>query len=170
MSMKHKVTCYRNSTLQLASAEEQQTIKITRSLLIDSNGNYVGNDMAIFGHCISVDNDTRAAHAFIQEQNRIIGASADGVADHSPDKGHVMKCNNNALYKLAKDNPSIRGVHALGSKRINMPNLDISATLAEYSKMGVGDNVAWQACLGQLDAIVLHHCGQHYLCRNERWC
>ena len=69
MSMKHKVTCYRNSTLQLASAEEQQTIKITRSLLIDSNGNYVGNDMAIFGHCISVDNDTRAAHAFIQEQN-----------------------------------------------------------------------------------------------------
>jgi hypothetical protein len=50
-----------------------------------------------------------------------------------------MKCNNNTLYKLAKDNPSIRGVHVLGSKRINMLNSDISATLVEYSKTGVGD-------------------------------
>ena len=108
-----------------------------------------------FGHCISADNDTRAAHAFIREQNWIIGASADGVADHSPDKGHMMKCNNNALYKLAKDNPSIRGVHVLGSKRINMLNSDISATLVEYSKTGVGDNIARQACCDQLDAIVL---------------
>jgi hypothetical protein len=92
------------------------------------------------------------------------------VADHSPDKGHVIKRNNNNLYKLAKDNPPIRGVHALGSKRIHMLNSEFSATLAEYSKMGIGDNVAWQACLDQLDSIVLHHCGQHHLCRNERWC
>ena len=92
------------------------------------------------------------------------------MADHSPDKGHVIKHNNNNLYKLAKDNPPIRGVHALGSKRIHMLNSDISATLAEYSKMGIGDNVAWQECLDQLDYIVLHHCGQHHLCRNERWC
>ncbi len=87
------------------SAEEQQRIDVAKSLFIDSTGNYVGDDTAIFGHCISADNDTRAARAFIQEQSRIIGVSADGVADHSPDKGHVMKCNNNALYKLAKDNP-----------------------------------------------------------------
>jgi hypothetical protein len=51
-----------------------------------------------------------------------------------------------------------------------MLNLDISATLAGYSKIGVGDNVARQACLDQLDAIVPHHCGQHHLCKNERWC
>jgi hypothetical protein len=69
MSMKHKGTCYRNSALQPAFAEEQQNIEVVRSLLIDSNGNYVGNDMTIFGHCISADNDTRAAHAFIREQN-----------------------------------------------------------------------------------------------------
>ena len=48
MSMKHKGTCYRNSALQPASAEEQQNIEVARSLLIDSNGNYVGNDMTIF--------------------------------------------------------------------------------------------------------------------------
>ena len=69
MSVKHKGTCYRNSKLQLASAEEQQSIEVARSLLIDSTGNYVSNDMAIFGHCKSADNDTRVAHAFIQEQN-----------------------------------------------------------------------------------------------------
>ena len=112
--MKHKGTCYRNSNLQPASAKEQKRIDVAKSLFIDSTGNYVGNDTAICGHCISADNDTRAACAFIQEQNQIIVISADGVADHSPDKGHVMKCNNNALYKLAKDNPSIRGVHAFG--------------------------------------------------------
>jgi hypothetical protein len=133
MSMKHKGTCYRNSNLQPASAEEQQSIEVARSLLIGSNVNYISDDMAIFCHCISAVNDTNAAHAFIQEQNQIICASADGVADHSPDKGHMMKCNNNTLYKLAKVNPSIRGVHALGSKCINMLNLDISATLVEYS-------------------------------------
>jgi len=62
-----------------------------------------------------------------------LGVSVDGngVADHSPDKSHVVKNNNNALYKLANGNPSIRGVHALGPKQINMLNLDISATLTE---------------------------------------
>ena len=62
-----------------------------------------------------------------------IGVSVDGngVADHLPDKSHVVKYNNNALYKLANDNPSIRWVHALGPKQINMLNLDISATLTE---------------------------------------
>ena len=69
----------------------------------------------------------------------------------------------------SKDSPTIRGVHALGSKRINMLNLDIRAILVEYSKMGVGDKIAWQTRLDQLDAIVPHHCGQHHLCKNERW-
>lgn len=125
MPMKHKGIWYRNSNLQPVSAEEQQRIDVAKSLFIDSTGNYVGDDTAIFGHCISADNDTRAARAFIQEQSRIIGVSADGVADHSPDKGHVMKCNNNALYKLAKDNPWIRGVHAFGPKWIKNKDAEL---------------------------------------------
>ena len=65
MSMKHKGTCYRNSTLQPSSAEEHQSIEVARSLLIDSNGNYIGDEMAIFCNFISADNVTRATHAFI---------------------------------------------------------------------------------------------------------
>ncbi len=79
------------------------------------------------------------------------------MADHSLAKSHVMKCSNNALYKLAKDYPLLRKVHVLGPKQIKMLNADISATLKEYSKMGVGDTVAQQACLDQLEAIALHH-------------
>ncbi len=159
MSMDHQGTCYQNSNLQPAFAEEQQSIEAAKSLLIDSNGDYVGNDLAIFGYCVIADNDTRAANAFIEEQNRIMGAAADSLADHSPDKGHVVKCSNNALYKLAKDHQSLSGVHALCPKQINMLNADISATLKEYSNMAVGDHVARQACLDQLEAIVIHHCG-----------
>jgi hypothetical protein len=51
-----------------------------------------------------------------------------------------------------------------------MMNSDISATIDEYSKMGVGDPAAQKACLNQLAAIVPHHCGQHHLCKNKRWC
>jgi hypothetical protein len=81
-----------------------------------------------------------------------------------------MKCNNNALFKLRKDDATLRVVHALTPKRIAMMNSDISATIDEYSKMGVGDPAAQKACLDQLAAIVSHHCGQHHLCKNECWC
>ncbi len=102
MSMDHQVTCYEKSNLQPASAEEQQSIEAAKSLLIDSNGDYFGNNLAIFGYCVIADNDTRAANNL-----------ADGLADHSPDNGHVIKCSKNALYELAKDHPSLRGVHDL---------------------------------------------------------
>ncbi len=123
MSMDHQGTCYQNINLQPASAEEQQSIEAAKSLLINSNGDYVRGDLAIFGYCVIADNDTRAANAFIKEQNRIIGAAADGLADHLPDKGNVMKCSNNALYMLAKYHLLLRGVHALCPKQINMLNI-----------------------------------------------
>ena len=170
MSMAHDGHCYRNSNLQPASAEEPQSIMVAKSLLLNEQNDYLGDDIAIFGLNVSADNDTRAPSAFIREQNRIIGNSADGLADHSPDKGHVMKCNNNALFKLRKEDTSLRGVHALTPKRISMMNSDISATIDDYSRKGVGDPVAQKACLDQLAAIVPHHCGHHHLCKNERWC
>ncbi len=143
---------------------------VAKSLLLDNWGNYVGNEIAIFGINISANNDTRAPSSFIREQKRIVGDTADGLADHSPDRGHVMKCNNNALFKLRKEDATLRGVHALTPKRIAMMNSDISATIDDYSKTGVGDPTAQKACLDQLAAIVPHHCGHHHLCKNERWC
>jgi hypothetical protein len=49
-------------------------------------------------------------------------------------------------------------------------NSDISAKIDDYSKTGVGDPVMQRACLDQLAAVFPHHCSQHHLCKNERWC
>ena len=58
-SMAHKGFCYRNSTHNPASAEEYQAYDIGRSLLLDEEGNYLGDDTAIFMSEIAADNDTR---------------------------------------------------------------------------------------------------------------
>ena len=168
--MDHEGPCCRNSNLSPASAEESQSIEAAMSLLLDTNGNYVGDDVAIFGRSISADNDTRAPKAFIQEQCRIIGAAAVGKADHSPDKGHVMKCLSNFFFKLKKEDASLRGVHALTPVRIKMIVTDISAALSNFTSLGVDDQAAKRACLDQIDAIILHHCGNHKLCKDEKCC
>ncbi len=119
-------------------------------MLLDEGGHYLGDELAVFGLDVSADSNTRTPSAFICEQNRIIGVPADGLAHHSPDKGHVIKCNSNALFKLAKEDPSLREVHALSAKRIAMLNSDISETLNDYAENGVGDPVAWQGCIDHL--------------------
>ncbi len=45
MSMEHGGTCYQNSNLQPASAEEQQSVKVAKSMLINSIGDYIGNNV-----------------------------------------------------------------------------------------------------------------------------
>jgi hypothetical protein len=69
MSMAHDGHCYRNSNLQPASAEEPQSIMVAKSLLLNEQNDYLGDDIVIFGLNVSADNDTRAPSAFIQEQN-----------------------------------------------------------------------------------------------------
>ena len=169
-SMRHAGVCYRNSSLNPASAEETQAIMAAKDLLVDKNGNYVGDDRAIFGNFISADNDTRAPSAFIREQNRIIGEAADGLAEHSPDKGHVMKCNNNALFKLRGEDKSLSGNHALTNLRIKSLTSDVKAVVDDYQQNGFCNDVARKACLDQMLAIVPHHCGDHDKCTNEKWC
>ena len=87
------------ANLHPASAEESQSTLVAKSLLLDNTGKYLGDKIALFGINISADNNTRAPSTFIREQNRIIGDAADGLEDHSPDRGHVMKCNNNAFFQ-----------------------------------------------------------------------
>ena len=88
--MDHTGVCYRNSKLAPASAEETQSAMMAKDLLVDEKGNYVGDDRAIFAKIVTSDNDTRAPYRFIREQNEIIRTSVDNVAEHLPDKGHVM--------------------------------------------------------------------------------
>jgi hypothetical protein len=99
-SMEHKGKCYRNSKLNPASAEENMATIAGRDLLMDQNGTYLGDDLAIFCLECHSDNDTRASQAIIQAQNEFIGLSADDLSDHLPDVGHVIKNLSNLLFKL----------------------------------------------------------------------
>jgi hypothetical protein len=72
--MKHKGTCYRNSNLSPASAEEPQAAIAARDLILDKDGQYLGNNIAVFALNCNSDNNTRAAEAIVaREQNAIIG-------------------------------------------------------------------------------------------------
>ena len=57
-SMAHTGVCYRNINLTPASAEETQSAMMARDLLVGANGNYAGDDRAIFAKIVTSDNDT----------------------------------------------------------------------------------------------------------------
>ena len=143
---------------------------MARELLLDGKGKYVGDDVAIFAKVVSSDNDTRAPFAFIREQNQIVGPSANDLAEHLPDKGHVMKCENNALFKIRQDDKSYSGVNLLSNLRIKSIVSDIKEVVDDYERNGLGDVTAREACIDQLEAIVTHQCGDHSKCIHEKWC
>ena len=107
--MAHEGLCYRNSKHNPASAEEYQAKEVARDLLVDEDGNYRGDDLAIFAAQTITDCDTRTSKKLIQEQAEIIGNAAIGKADHSPDIGHVIKEVNNMLYKVRSKDSSLTG-------------------------------------------------------------
>ncbi len=172
--MDHGGHCYKNSNLHPASAEEPLGRKIARELLLDEKGDYVGDDRAIFASNVSTDNDTRLANGFIREQNEIIGEASDNVAKHTPDKGHVIKCNNNGLFDLRKKDKSFNGVSGLSNIRIRSFNSDIKAVIDDYGNIlmnnGYKDPAKRQVILDQLEAMVHHACGDHSKCKHEKWC
>ena len=173
-SMQHGGHCYRNSNLNPASAEEPHAVRAARALLLDADGNYVGDDLAIFGDFIHADNDTRAPKAFIAEQNRIMGEAVDNLADHSPDKGHVLKCSNNGIHNLVKKDKSFGGKHGLTNLRISSLVSDQASILdslkRNYEIHGHGHAQSKKEALEQLEALTYHHCGIHDKCHHEQWC
>ena len=93
--MKHKGRCYRNSPCGPAVLEEYAAVKAGRRLLLDDEGNYRGDDSAVFLDIFVADNDVRAPMNLIKEQFDVIEDHAEDVAEHIPNIGHVIKdCNN----------------------------------------------------------------------------
>ena len=86
-----------------------------------------------------------------------------------PDLGHSVKCNNNEFFALREKDPSFRGKHALSNVRIKSIQSDITAAIKAYAPY-VGDSVKRNECLNQIRAIVRHHCGDHSLCFQEKFC
>lgn len=96
--MKHAGMCFRNTKFGPAVSEEYAAIEAGRRLMYDDDGKYRGDDSAVFLDLVVADNDVRAPNNLIKEQHDIIGKAADGVAEHIPDIGHVIKDCNNELY------------------------------------------------------------------------
>lgn len=57
-SREHSGRCYRNSNINPASAEEPQSEMLARDFLLGENGEYRGDDLAIFSKEVVTDNDT----------------------------------------------------------------------------------------------------------------
>lgn len=169
-SREHQGRCYRNSNLNPVSAEEPQSEILARNLLLDSNGVYRGDDIAIFSKEVVTDNDTKSRAKFIATQTGIIGEAAVGVADHSPDAPHVFKCTSNKLYSERAKDASLRGGnYLLTNQKIKSIHCDARHAIEEYHP-NVGDCVARNTCLKQIGCIIRHHCGDHSRCIHAKYC
>ena len=168
-SMAHEGICYRNSKHNPASAEEYQAKEVARDLLVDEDGNYRGDDVAIFAAETITDCDTRTSKKLIQEQAEIIGDAAIGKADHSPDIGHVIKDVNNMLYKVRSKDSSFNGRYLLSNERIKSIHTDLRRPISDYSNE-IGNQVSQQQCLQQIGSIIRHHCGDHSKCTVQKYC
>ena len=90
----------------------------------------------------------KAPSNFIQEQNRLIGPSSDGLAEHVPDAGHVMKNYSNALYDIRKKDPSFSGKDLLENTRVKAFVVDTRTALNEYkTRIGNDTSTVWLAWL-----------------------
>jgi hypothetical protein len=174
-ALTHAGPCYRNSCHGPAVAEEFSAPVLARDLLLDENGNYVGDDSAVFVDEICGDGDTKAANKFIAEQINIIGDIVKDIAEKFPDVGHAVKCMSGEWYKLAEQDKSLKGKNLLEPKRIRAMCGDVISafkwlraklkTLTDPSDAVLGE--VQEECLDRLDSIVPHHCGRHGSCKTD---
>ena len=148
---------------------------MARSLLLDENGDYVGDDLAVFVDTIVGDGDTRAAKKFIAEQEKIIGEIVKDIAECFPDIGHAVKCISGEWYKLADKDKSLKGKNLLESTRIRAMCSDIVKAfkwlldkLKELDER-TDDRVRplLIECLDRVHNIVPHRCAMHANCEPD---
>ena len=85
---------------------------------MDDKGQFRDDNHMCFGDKVCADNDTRGPNNFIKEQNLIIGAAADEVADHINDAGHTAKNVSNKFYDIKGKDSSFGGAGMLENLRI----------------------------------------------------
>ena len=170
-STAHDGYCYKTkNNYGVAVAEEHLLATIGKHLLVDEDGNYLGDDQAIFAGRISSDNDTKSPQRMMRAQNELIGHAADGKAKHVADKNHIVKNFGNEVYAFrGKDKTVGSGVSGLSNERISMIKADMSKILDFYQPL-IGDESAKKKTLELVRALVKHHCGDHSLCKHEDFC
>lgn len=167
---KHKGFCHRTSKHGPAVAEEYSAADAARQLLLgNDDGEYIGDDLAIFADITVGDNDVRTPKEFIAEQQRIIGPEVEGIAEHMPDIGHVIKDCSNNFYKIRDTDPSFRGKDLLENARIRAIMGDVRSAFSFYHEH-IGENSKRDECEGRIHAIIPHHCGDHSKCKWDDVC
>lgn len=171
-TLSHEGECYRNSPFGPAIAEENSAPVLARSLLLDNNGDYLGDEYAVFADKIVGDGDTRAVTKFIDEQYKIMGDVVKDTTKCFPDIGHAIKCISTDRYNVAKKDTSLKGKNLLEPKRIRAICGDIISVL-KLLRQKLQDLLNPSAevldsmmdeCLDRLANIVPHHCGLHENC------
>ena len=174
----HKGTCYKNTSVGPAVAEEIACVEAADRLLNDENGKPLPSDEAIFAEVVVSDGDTRGSLKFIETQKKNLGEPAGVNSTHVPDIGHFIKCISNGFYKLRTTNKEVSGVGLLEPNRIRSMSADVSRHLREYKleKQSVEiTNIGKEEkeeliknqrkeCLQRIDSIAHHHCGNHQYC------
>jgi len=169
---KHSGRCYRNSNLGPAVSEEYCAEEAGYELLYNSDGEYHGDEEAIYCHRTVGDGDTKGAKKLMRKQADIVGEPAEGDAEHDPDCSHFGKRINNALFSLRKGDKTFNGAGLLENSRIRVITSDIRRCCEWYHPFLVDlprptDDVLdskREECLARIQAVIPHHCGDHSGC------
>ena len=167
--MDHPGRCHHTSNYSPASAKEFQATKAAERLLFDKNGTPRSADTCVVMSQVIADNDTRGPKNATKRQNGILGNAADGIAEHFPDLGHVIKNSSNEFFSARDKDPSFKGKQCLTNEKIKSIHSDISHTVKGY-RAYVGIEREQAKCLRQLNCIVRHHCGDHSKCFQDNFC
>ena len=168
-SLQHEGQCFRKSNYSSAGAEEYEGAKAGQGLLMNSQGEIRDASTCVFVDQLIADNDTSGPNNFIARQHAILGSVVDNKAEHFPDIGHTVKNSSNEMYKLRDKDTSFRGKNCLSNTRIKSISSDITKAVKDYNPY-VGDEVKRKECLDQLRTIIRHHCNDHSLCKQEKFC
>jgi hypothetical protein len=132
VDLAHEGECCRNSCHSPASAKEFAAADAGKYLMT------LPDDEAIFAEEVITDGDTRCPNKFIHAQAEIVGPAADGVAVRIPNVQNFIKTVSNGLYKLASEDPTLKGKDLLEPACIKMIWSDLAAHLRNYHKVSIG--------------------------------
>eukprot|EP00980_Cylindrotheca_fusiformis_P003260 scaffold735_cov116-Cylindrotheca_fusiformis.AAC.30 len=168
---KHEGECSNNSKYSPAEQEEHGLERIGRSLLLDDNGEYLGDNRALLIEVVVSDGDSKGALRMLRVQEAI--TSYNG-GRREPCFTHVSKGTNNGMYKLREKDTTLKGVGGLENRRIQFILCDIQRQIDDLKHISwdVGKAPTLQQIEETLEAnlnVVCHHCGKHSHC-NEKHC
>ena len=123
----------------------------------------------MFAMRVHSDNDTRVHNRFTSTQNEIIGHAADGIAEHRPDLGHIIKNTSGESFTLRDEDTSFCGKGLLENGRILSIMADTRHAITEYHDH-LGDPDERKKGIDQIMGIIPHHCGDHSKCVYPEHC